>query len=131
MDWSAIIVAFLAGGVLNVFIGWLSNRKLTEAQAKTIMSEMYEKRITALTCRATSLEGRVEKLEGIIEGLRNEVEERDDMIDALQHENEALKRQVAELQAENECKDEKIAKLQTQVRDLTARLDELTKGANG
>jgi chromosome segregation ATPase len=92
---------------------------------------VYEKRMGALTDRATSLESRVEKLEGVIECLRLEVEERDDMIDTLQREN-------AQLKQENDCKDRKITKLQTQVRELqtqvatlTARLDAMnSKGGN-
>ena len=128
MDWTTVIVAVLgalgAGGIGAALVNGLFSRP-------KVLSEVYEKRLEALTCRATMLEKRVEKLEGIIDSLKIELEERDDMIDTLQRENDDLKKQVEALQAENECKEKKIVALQKQVKELTARLDELTKDPNG
>lgn len=125
MEWTPIIIAIIgalgAGGLGAAIVNGLFNRP-------KLISEIYEKRMEALTSRATSLESRVEKLEGIIDTLKFEIEERDDMIDTLQRENAELKKQVAELQAENDCKEHKIIVLQKQVKELTARLDEYCKG---
>lgn len=135
MDWTTVIVAvigaFGAGGLGAAIVNWLSKRDINKADAYSTIAAIYEQRLKALTDRATCLEIRVEKLEGVIEKLRLEVEERDDMIDTLQRENADLKKQVAELQAENECKERKILKLQSQVKELTSRLDELTKAEDG
>jgi len=120
MDWTPIIIAIVgalgAGGLGAAIINGLFNRT-------KLLADIFEKRLKAMGNRSTALESRVDKLEGVIQGLRLEVEERDDMIDALQRENEKLIK-------ENDCKDRKIKKLQeqvsalqSQVAILTARLD--------
>ena len=131
MDWTAIIIAAVGGGALSALINAVFNRCKTKADAYEVISGVYEKRLAALTDRATQLEARVEKLEGVIDNLRLEVEERDDMIDSLQRENAKLKAEIKALQAENACKDRKIAKLQAQVKELAMRLDAMNGDGGG
>jgi predicted RNase H-like nuclease (RuvC/YqgF family) len=136
MDWTAIIIAIIvaigSGGIGGAVVKWLSNREVTKADAYQMLSNVYERRLSALTDRATQLENRVASLEGVIKGLKLEVDERDDMIDTLQKENAELKAEIKQLKAENLCKDEKIAVLQEQVACLTKRLDAMNnKGYDG
>ena len=66
LDWTAIIIAIVAaiggGGVGAAVIKWLSNREVTKADAYQMLSSVYERRLSALTDRATQLESRVASL---------------------------------------------------------------------
>ena len=127
LDWTAIIIAIIvaigSGGVGAAVVKWLSNREVKRADIYQMLSNNYERRLTALTDRATAVEARVTLLENENRRLRLEVDDRDGMIDTLKREVADLKQENEQLKAENICKDEKIAVLQDQVKCLTERLD--------
>jgi len=127
----AVIAAIGSGGLGAAIFHYLEHRKKTEAEAISILSDVYEQRLSTLTDRATALECKVERLEHTIDTLRHEVEERDDMVNLLQKENEALKAEIAKLKTENECKERKILALQKQVKELTARIDAMNGEGDG
>lgn len=139
MDWTAIIVALVGGGAVSALITAIFNSCKTKADAdKTradayaVISGVYEERLTKLTDRATMLEARVEKLEGVIAVLRDEVEERDDMIDALKRENAELRDEVSRLTAKynhqievNREQGQKLSQLKRENQKLTLRIQTL------
>ena len=120
MNWTAIIIAVIgalgAGGLGAAIVNGLFSRT-------KILSDVYEKRLAALTDRVTALEEKNSKLECTIDKLKQNLDQREDMIEALQRENDELKAEIKKLQTENECKERKIQKLQAQVADLIVRLD--------
>ena len=121
----AVIVAIGSGGLGAAIVNWLANRNKNQAKVDKLLSDIYEKRLTAFADRVTALEIKIEKLEQIIDVLKIEVDRREDMIVSLKQKNDRLLTEIKKLKAESASKDRKIAKLQEQVKELTERLDAL------
>ena len=136
MDWGALLIAVITGGVGVAIVNAIANRKRVQTDCIKSLGEAYEARLLALNTQVSKLDAKIlsqdekiDSLEAEVDVLRGEKKEREDTIENLKRENAELTAQVEKLQAAIGRRDKRIRELEKQVTvipELEAKIADLT-----
>lgn len=123
MDWGALLIAVITGGVGVAIVNAIANRKRVQTDCIKSLGEAYEARLLALNEAVVRQDAKVAVLEAKVDKLNSELDDREVTIETLKRENAELTLQVEKLTTAVKARDKRIRELEKQLAEVLSRLD--------
>ena len=123
MDWGALLIAVITGGVGVAIVNAIANRKRVQTDCIKSLGEAYEARLLALNEAVARQDAKVAVLEAKVDKLNSELDDREVTIETLKRENAELTLQVEKLTTAVKARDKRIRELEKQLAEVLSRLD--------
>jgi len=123
MDWGALLIAVITGGVGVAIVNAIANRKRVQTDCIKSLGEAYEARLLALNEAVARQDAKVAVLEAKVDKLNSELDDREVTIEILKRENAELTLQVEKLTTAVKARDKRIRELEKQLAEVLSRLD--------
>ena len=127
MDWGALLIAVITGGVGVAIVNAIANRKRVQTDCIKSLGEAYEARLLALNEAVARQDAKVAVLEAKVDKLNSELDDREVTIETLKRENAELTLQVEKLTTAVKARDKRIRELEKQLAEVLSRLDAMNK----
>lgn len=123
MDWGALLIAVITGGVGVAIVNAIANRKRVQTDCIKSLGEAYEARLLALNEAVARQDAKVAVLEAKVDKLNSELDDREVTIETLKRENAELTLQVEKLTTAVKARDKRIRELEKQLAEVLSRLN--------